>query len=70
MSEPVTIMLVDDEPQIRRWLGPALRAAGYQVEAAETGGQALAWLTGSRCDLILLDQSGIDLHEVFHIVLT
>lgn len=55
MSEPVAIMLVDDEPQIARWLNPALRAAGYHVENAETGAVALKRLAETRCDLILLD---------------
>ncbi|MBL8555669.1 MAG: hypothetical protein JNL41_15455, partial [Phenylobacterium sp.] len=41
MTEPAAIMLVDDEPQIARWLSPALRAAGYHVEHAETGAAAL-----------------------------
>ena len=55
MTEPAAIMLVDDEPQIARWLSPALRAAGYTVAHAETGSAALKRLADSRCDLVLLD---------------
>jgi two-component system KDP operon response regulator KdpE len=55
MTGATTILLVDDEPQIPRWLAPALRAAGYEVAIAATGADALARLTDGRCDLILLD---------------
>lgn len=55
MSDPATILLVDDEPQIARWLNPSLRAAGYQVENAESGQAALDRLAQKPCDLILLD---------------
>ncbi len=55
MSETTTILLVDDEPQIARWLNPSLRAAGYEVDNAETGAAALARAAAGPCDLILLD---------------
>lgn len=55
MSDGALILLVDDEPQITRWLTPSLRAAGYEVETAETGAAALARLADTRCDLVLLD---------------
>ena len=55
------ILVVDDEPQLHRFLRPALEAAGYQVERAETaaeglrlaanaqpgGGAARSWPAGS-----------------------
>lgn len=49
------ILLVDDEPQIARWLLPSLRAAGYDVEAVASGGEALEAMAGDPRDLILLD---------------
>ncbi len=35
------VIVVDDEPQIRRALGTALLGHGYQVEVAEDGESAL-----------------------------
>ena len=35
------VLVVDDEPQIRRSLRVALRANGYEVEEAGTGEEAL-----------------------------
>ena len=35
------VLVVDDEPQIQRFLSVALTAAGYEVLTAETGAQAL-----------------------------
>ncbi len=47
------ILVVDDEPQIQRFLRPALNAAGYEVLEAGTGAEALnAAVTGAP-DLIL-----------------
>ena len=40
MSGP-RVLVVDDEPQIQRFLTVALTAAGFQVQTAETGAQAL-----------------------------
>ncbi len=48
------ILVVDDEPQIRRALHRALEAYGYEVRAAGSGGDALNSLR-FRPDVILLD---------------
>ncbi len=49
------ILLVDDEPQIHRFLRPTLEAAGYEVLRAQTGAEATR-LAGARPpSLILLD---------------
>ena len=47
--------MVDDEPQIRRTLRTALTAAGYEVDDAKTGEQALEKVREYRPDLVLLD---------------
>jgi two-component system KDP operon response regulator KdpE len=54
MSEDC-ILVVDDEPQIQRFLKPALRAAGYDVLSAETGAQALKAIATSAPDVVILD---------------
>ncbi len=49
------ILLVDDEPQIRRVVKTALTAQKYEVVEAGTGEEALGLLKGADPDLILLD---------------
>ena len=50
-----TVLVVDDEPQIRRALGLNLGARGYQVLEAFTGETALATVKAERPDVVLLD---------------
>lgn len=54
MSNP-TILVVDDEPAIRRFLTPFLAAEGYAVIEAATGREALALAESHDPDVILLD---------------
>jgi two-component system, OmpR family, KDP operon response regulator KdpE len=49
------ILVVDDEPQIRRILRTTLTTAGYEIEDAKTGDEALEKLREYRPDLVLLD---------------
>jgi two-component system KDP operon response regulator KdpE len=49
------ILVVDDEPQIRRVMRTALTATGYEVSDARSGEEAVEKLGGERFDLILLD---------------
>ena len=49
------ILVIDDEPQIRRTLRTALTAAGYEVDDARTGEQGLEKVREYRPDLVLLD---------------
>jgi two-component system KDP operon response regulator KdpE len=49
------ILVVDDEPQIHRFLGPALTAAGYEPIRAESGHDALRHAATRNPSLILLD---------------
>ncbi len=49
------ILVVDDEPQIQRFLRPALTAAGFDVETAETVRQATRLAATRAPDLIVLD---------------
>jgi two-component system KDP operon response regulator KdpE len=61
------ILIVDDEPQIHRFLAPALTAAGYIPLRADTGAMALKLAAGRSPDLILLDLGLPDLDG--HVVL-
>lgn len=49
------ILIVDDEPQIIRFLKPALSAADYDVIAAATGSDALRVAATQSPDAVLLD---------------
>jgi two-component system KDP operon response regulator KdpE len=49
------ILVVDDEPQIRRVMRTTLTANGYEVSDARTGEEAVEKLGKERFDLILLD---------------
>jgi len=51
------ILIVDDEPQIRRVLRTTLVAQGYEVHDARTGEAALEAIRDQRFDLILLDMN-------------
>jgi len=50
-----TVLVVDDEPQIRRVLRTTLSSHGYAVIEARTGDEALEVIRGEHVDLILLD---------------
>lgn len=49
------VLVVDDEPQIQRFLRPSLSAAGYDVIAAVNGTEALKAAATQAPDIILLD---------------
>jgi two-component system KDP operon response regulator KdpE len=51
------ILVVDDEPQIRRVLRSTLSAQGYVITEAKTGEEALDSLGKQRPDLVLLDMN-------------
>ena len=50
-----TILVVDDEPQLRRTMRATLTDLGYQVLEAKNGEEAIAALRRDPADLILLD---------------
>jgi len=50
-----TILVIDDEPQLRRAMKATLSSIGYAVVEVKTGEEALAVLDELRPDLILLD---------------
>ena len=59
------LMIVDDEPALRKALRTSLGASGFEVSEARNGDEALALLTHSPVDVVLLDinmpgRSGIE----------
>jgi two-component system, OmpR family, KDP operon response regulator KdpE len=62
---PTKVLVVDDEPAIRRFLRTSLAAQGYDVVEAETAAEALSELAREKPDVIVLDlglpdQDGLD----------
>jgi two-component system, OmpR family, KDP operon response regulator KdpE len=51
------ILVIDDDPQIRRVMRSTLTAHGYQVNDARTGEEGLEELRNSNYDLVLLDMN-------------
>ncbi len=51
----IRILVVDDEPQIRRALSLNLGARGYEVYEATSGEAALSVVAGEHPDMVLLD---------------
>jgi two-component system, OmpR family, KDP operon response regulator KdpE len=51
------ILVVDDDPQIRRVMRVTLTGHGYEVDDAKTGEDALEKVRGARFDLVLLDMN-------------
>lgn len=49
------ILVVDDQPKIRRFMRTTLVGDGYEVEDAKTGEEGLARMREFRPDLVLLD---------------
>ena len=58
------VLLVDDEPQIRRFLRAALPAQGYRLIEAASGAEALSQAATRVPDVILLDLGLPDLDGV------
>ena len=67
MTEPLaSIVLIEDDPQIRRFLVAALEIHGYAPDEAATAAEALRQVTMRQPDLVILDlglpdASGLDL---------
>jgi len=58
MNEPLAdtrVLVVDDEPQIIRFLRPSLAAAGYAVVTATTGAEALRLAATAAPAVVVLD---------------
>ncbi|HEX3066463.1 MAG TPA: response regulator, partial [Dongiaceae bacterium] len=54
-TDRATILVVDDEPPIRRFLRTTLSAQPYRVVEAATGAEGLSLLRHEKPDLVILD---------------
>jgi two-component system, OmpR family, KDP operon response regulator KdpE len=54
-APPARILVIDDEPQIRKFLDISLRAQGYRVALAANGEDGLIALATQGADLVILD---------------
>jgi DNA-binding response OmpR family regulator len=55
MSNPHSVLIVDDEPNILLSLQFLMRKSGYEVRTARDGEEALAEISRAAPDLVLLD---------------
>ena len=68
MTEPLAVLVVDDEPAIRRALERALKRWGHTVHLATSGEAACELLGGIPVDLVLMDlrMPGMSGQTLFH----
>ncbi|MFL6653645.1 MAG: response regulator, partial [Sulfurifustis sp.] len=71
MSNRAQILIVDDDVGLLKLLAMRLNAAGYSVDTAESGEQALARLAASQPQLVITDlrmdgMDGMALYNVMH----
>lgn len=55
MSDPASVLIVDDEPNILLSLEFLMKKAGYRVRTARDGEQALTEIAREKPDVVLLD---------------
>lgn len=61
-DQPVTILVVDDDPGLARLIEIALRREGFATGVALSGEEAIAWMADRHADLVLLDLKLPDYH--------
>jgi FixJ family two-component response regulator len=68
MTTSPTVLLVDDDPELLRLLSMRLHAAGFNVETALGGEQALTLISVSRPQVVITDlrMEGLDGMTLFH----
>jgi DNA-binding response OmpR family regulator len=55
-ADPASVLVVDDDPDIRDLIGTRLWRAGYRVSVAADGSAALELVDRRRPDLVVLDE--------------
>ena len=64
MTNPIHVLIIDDEPQILRAIKTILTAKKFHVSVAETGEVGLAIAASEQPDLIVLDMSLPDMEGI------
>jgi len=69
--ETTSILVVDDEPEVRNLLRDVLSGVGYLVFEAENGRDALQLVENSEVDLVIMDlampeQDGFETIQILH----
>jgi len=59
-----TLLLVDDDRHILETARDILEEAGFDIQTAETGAQALQMLKGRPCHLMIVDYNLVDMTGV------
>ncbi len=55
MNDPPRILVIDDDPDLRKTLADIIRTKGYEVQAAKDGGEGLELLGERSADVALVD---------------
>lgn len=55
MTQPTTLLIIDDEPQIRKFLRISLASQGYRILEAANGAEGLSQAALNTPDLVVLD---------------
>lgn len=71
MTSQARILVIDDEPKIRSFIGRALSSAGYATDLAGSGTEGVRVALASRYDLVILDlvMPDLDGRQVLHALL-
>lgn len=55
MTDPYQVLVIEDDPQLQRFLKTSLEVHGYGVSMASTGNEGLASMVSEKPDVVLLD---------------
>jgi len=70
-SDPIKILIVDDEPNVRLMYHSSLESEGYELYEAESGAKALEQCANGKFDVAILDlrmpgMDGLELLDIMH----
>ena len=56
LASPMRVLIVEDDPEVARYLVKGLRESGYTVDHAPTGNEGLAMASGEGYDALIVDR--------------